>query len=215
MNIIRYVKQVLKPYYHALVSMMKWKRRIGLHCKDFSIISNNCTGGYVYQYYGISYKTPTEGIGLSIDDYLKLINRPEHYFKHSLTFIEPSITPRYKEGEHFSYPVACIDDIIVYFRHYSTPEIAADKWLRRSSRINYGKLFFLLTESETMRDEHLEIFSKFIDETGKKGVLLTNIDKNLPHVKYVPDVPRRNSVLMWKPEIVMSTLNWKRIINSL
>ena len=72
-NIIRYVKQVLKPYYHALVRMMKWQRRIGLHCEDFSIISNNCTGGYVYQYYGISYKTPTEGVYFTTDDYLKLI----------------------------------------------------------------------------------------------------------------------------------------------
>lgn len=30
---------------------MKFPRRIGLHINDFSIISNNCAGGYMYQYY--------------------------------------------------------------------------------------------------------------------------------------------------------------------
>lgn len=78
-NMFRFIKQVLRPYYHAFVRMMKWRRRIGLHYKDFSIISNNCTGGYVYQYYGISYKTPTEGVYFTTDDYLKLIANPRHF----------------------------------------------------------------------------------------------------------------------------------------
>ena len=28
-NMFRFIKQVLRPYYHAFVRMMKWRRRIG------------------------------------------------------------------------------------------------------------------------------------------------------------------------------------------
>lgn len=56
------IKKHLEIYYHYIQNLMKFPRRIGLHIKDFSIISDNCAGGYMYQYYSISYKTPAEGI---------------------------------------------------------------------------------------------------------------------------------------------------------
>ena len=40
-------KALLKPYYHKIKRLCKAYRRIGLKHKDFTIISNNCTGGYV------------------------------------------------------------------------------------------------------------------------------------------------------------------------
>lgn len=139
----------LKPIYHWLIRVSKWSKRIGLKSTDFSIISNNCTGGYVYQYFGIRYKTPTEGLFMSTDDYIKLISRPKYYFSQRLNFVEPSTTDHYR-SENFVFPAATIDDITVYFRHCTTREEAEEKWRRRSSRINYDKLIFLLTESETM-----------------------------------------------------------------
>ncbi|MCM1218755.1 MAG: DUF1919 domain-containing protein [Lachnospiraceae bacterium] len=138
------MKEFVKSIYHKFVQLSKWWRRIGLKTTDFSIISNNCTGGYIYQYYGISYKTPTEGIGMSVDDYLKLISRPQYYFTQELKFINPEYTERYKLGEHFTYPAAKIVDITIYFRHYATKEEAEKKWKRRSSRINFQHLFFYL-----------------------------------------------------------------------
>ncbi len=208
-------KKILKPVYRGAINFLKWNRRIGLKYTDFSIISNNCAGGYIYQYYGISYKTPTEGIGMSVDDYLKLIRNPKYYFSQDLEFVNPESTERYESGEHFTYPAAKISDITVYFRHYPTKEVAEDKWKRRSSRINYQRMFFLLSESETMREEHVAAFNRILHNTNSKGALLTTKFKPKDNAHLIDSVPIIKGVPQWKPSIILSCLNWKKIINSL
>lgn len=92
------IKKLLKPLYHWFVRLSKWKRRIGLKCTDFTIISNNCTGGYIYQYFGIPYKTPTEGLYFTTEDYLKLLERPEYYFKHEVKLVDSQRSTLAKMG---------------------------------------------------------------------------------------------------------------------
>lgn len=208
------IKQFLKPFYHKLLRMLKWYRRIGLNCKDFSIISNNCSAGYVYQYYGLPYRTPTEGLGFSVDDYLKLVKNTRHYFTHELVFVDPKTTPRYQAGEHFSYPVAKIDDIFVYFRHYSI-EKANEIWCRRCKRINFDKLFFLLTESDTFRDEHIKLFEELLKREGQKGIIFTSYESDKSCAITVKNVPRENGVPMWYPSVVIKSIDWKKVLNSL
>lgn len=210
------IKEVLKPHYHRLQRVCKFYRRIGLHSKDFSIISNNCTGGYVYQYYGVAYNTPTEGLYFTTEDYLKIIQRPEYYFKHEVELIDPHESVLAKAGKKINHPVGKIDDVEIYFLHYPDPYEALGKWYRRCSRINYKKLFFLLTETELMRDGHLQQFSGII-ENGNNGVCLTMKDYSIPHTLYVANVPSDddNGNAAWKPQIIISSLNWKQIINSL
>lgn len=205
----------LKSIYHRIRNLSKFWRRIGLKNTDFSIISNNCAAGYVYQYFGISYRTPTEGIGLSVDDYLKLIQNPRHYFTQKLIFIKPETTERYKNGEHFIYPAALIDDITVYFRHYPTQEEAERKWTRRSRRINYDKLLFLLSESETMRHEHIDIFCDLLAKTNKLGFLLTTKPVSGQNIICVSNVPFVNKIPQWKPDIIIKAIDWKNELNKL
>lgn len=211
-------KKHLKPCYHKLQYLCKAFRRIGLYCNNFSIISNNCTGGYVYQYFGIAYNTPTEGLYFTTSDYLKLIQRPEYYFKHKVKLIEPTQSVLAKAGKDIHYPVGVIDDIEVYFMHYPDPKEALSKWHRRASRINYRKLFFLLTETELMKKEHVKQFSETIEANNKNnGVCLTMSDYHFLHTLYVPNVPKdeENGNASWKPEIIISTLDWKIVLNNL
>lgn len=210
------VKEILKPYYHRLQRICKFYRRIGLHNKDFSIISNNCTGGYVYQYYGVAYNTPTEGLYFTTEDYLKIIKRPEFYFKHEVELIPSQESVLAKAGRTIKHPVGKVDDIEIYFLHYPDPDEALGKWYRRCSRINYNKLFFLLTETELMRNGNVQQFSDII-EKGKNGVCLTMKNYDLPHTLYVANVPKddNNGNAAWKPQIIISSLNWKRILNNL
>lgn len=211
-------KKVLKPYYHKLQRLCKAYRRIGLQNKDFTIISNNCTGGYVYQHYGIAYNTPTEGLYFTTSDYIRLIERPEYYFTHEVILIDPQTSVLAKAGKNIYYPVGVIDDIEVYFMHYHNPEEALSKWRRRASRMNFHKLFFLLTETELMTEENLRQFSDIIERKGKNnGICLTLRDYHLPHTLYVPNVPRdgNNGNAAWRPEIIISRINWKNIINNL
>ena len=53
--------------------------RIGLKNKDFSIISNNCWGGWYYDRYHLSYLTPPIGLFFPAKDYLKFLSNIHHY----------------------------------------------------------------------------------------------------------------------------------------
>lgn len=216
------IKELLKPIYHWLIRLSKWKRRIGLRCTDFTIISNNCTGGYVYQYFGVPYKTPTEGLYFTTEDYLKLVERPEYYFKHEVKLIDSRDSSLAKSGKDIHYPVGLIDDVEVYFMHYPDPHEALAKWYRRASRMNFDKLFFLLTETELATEDHIGKFSKLLEakkcKDGKDcGVCLMLNKRMLPHTLWVLDVPKvkKNGNAAWKPEIIINEVNWKRILNNL
>lgn len=211
-------KVFFKPYYYKLQRLCKLYRRIGLRCRDFSVISNNCTGGYVYQYFGVPYNTPTEGLYFTTEDYLKIIKRPEYYFKHKIVLIDSKCSTLAVAGRDIHYPVGVIDDVEVYFMHYPDPDEALSKWYRRASRINYKKLFFLLTETELMKEGHIKVFSDIVEANIKyNGVCLTMNDYKLPHTLYVPNVPldESNGNTAWKPEIVISSFDWKKQLNSL
>lgn len=159
------IKKILRPVYHYFVRLAKWRRRIGLRSTDFSIISNNCTGGYVYQYFGISYKTPTEGLYFTTEDYLKIVERPEYYFNHKVELIDANESVLAQKGKKITYPVGRIGDVEIYFMHYPDPKEALSKWHRRASRINFDKMFFLLTETELMKIEHINKFVELLDDT--------------------------------------------------
>lgn len=86
--------------------------------------------------------------------------------------------------------------------------------------MNFKKLFFLLTETESCKEEHIAYFSKLIESkkiNGGDGICLMLKDRNIPNSLYVPNVPKGNSNgnAAWKPQIIISSLNWKRILNNL
>ena len=40
-----------------LRKVLTWVRRVGLKGKNFTIVSNNCFAGFIYQKFGIEYNT--------------------------------------------------------------------------------------------------------------------------------------------------------------
>jgi uncharacterized protein (DUF1919 family) len=111
---------------------------------DFSIISNNCWGGFVYQYYGLPYRTPFIGLFLFPSDYLKLLQNLRHYLDQDLVFIGPDQT-RYRDdlikwNRLGAYPIGRLDDIEIHFQHFTSDREAREKWTRRLSRLNAENL---------------------------------------------------------------------------
>ena len=212
---MRKLKTKLKPLYHKFLNITKFWRRRGLNGADFTIISNNCAGGFVYQYFGLPYATPTCGLGMHPDDYLKLIQNPSFYFSQELVFIDPHTTERFRLGEHFCYPVANCADITIYFRHYNDEYHAKIDWERRCKRINYDKLFFLFTENEYFHMGHINTFSEIITKGNRKGICLTSRDYSIDHTLHVSNVRQEEGKLIWHPDVIIGALDWKQIINSL
>jgi uncharacterized protein (DUF1919 family) len=72
MAVMKTIKQKIKTVYQKIENIaVKPIRRQLLNDHSFSIISNNCWGGFVYQYFGLKYSSPFAGLFLFSKDYLK------------------------------------------------------------------------------------------------------------------------------------------------
>lgn len=148
---------------------------------DFSIISNNCWGGLVYQYYGLPYASPTVGLFFFADDYIKFIYNIKEYLYSRLIFIsleESKYSDTLKEygGECVKCPIARCNDIEIIFMHYHSPEEAEEKWRRRTARINWDNVIYKFSEMNGCTIEHLKAFDDF--KVGNK-VVFTHKDYGL------------------------------------
>ncbi|MDU2670586.1 MAG: DUF1919 domain-containing protein [Clostridium sp.] len=126
--------------------------------KDFSIISNNCWGGFVYQHLKLDYKTPFIGLFLLPDDYIKLLNNLEYYLGCNLKFTDNPKHVAKVDGKE--YPVGILDDVEIYFMHYKSKEEALEKWNRRVKRLNFNNLFIVFAETKLCSKTNIDEFNK-------------------------------------------------------
>lgn len=145
----------------------KWRcycERRKLKYKDFSIISNNCWGGLIYQKFGLRYTTPTVGLFILDEDYLKFVERLDYYLSQPLQFIDPHTSIHYdylyrEHNKEITYPVARLDDIEVFFMHYHSKEEAEAKWKYRTARINHHRLLVKFSQRQSNTTDILERFA--------------------------------------------------------
>lgn len=139
-------------------------RKTKLTNKDFSIISNNCWGGGVYQKLDLPYTSPTVGAYFYVDEYIKFLSNLEYYL--SLT---PKIIPKEKskyakelsELKVYRYfPIGLIDDVEVVFLHYRSDIEAIEKWERRKKKINMSNLIVKFNDQNGCNEQHLIDFEK-------------------------------------------------------
>ena len=132
------------------IKIMKYINRIGLKNKDFTIVSNNCWGGFVYQKFGLEYKTPFIGLFIFTPDYIELLKNFKELIFKELKFINFEQSKYYKEiiknKNYHIYPIAIIGGKVeIHFLHYKSNEEAAEKWKRRVKRINFNNILFKLS----------------------------------------------------------------------
>lgn len=81
------------------------------------------------------FNSPTVNLRIKPDVYIKLLRDLRHYMTCNLTVTrEPGI----------SFPIGVLENIRIYFTHYSTDEEAKAKWIERESRIRYANLFIMV-----------------------------------------------------------------------
>ena len=139
--------------------------------KDFSIISNNCWAGRVYQYLDMPYLSPTTGLYFYAPDYIKFVSDLRRYLDTPLQFIEPEDSKYYEEIKRRNQtdkPIGILDDVEIVFLHYKTREEALEKWNRRKSRVNFDNIIIkfsrmdLCTEKEITEFDSLSFENKFV-----------------------------------------------------
>lgn len=138
----------LKNKYVTLTASCRRKK---IKSDDFTIISNNCWGGIVYESYGIKKMSPTVGCFFLAEEYLKFVSNFEYYVKEcSIEFVSPNEARHksfYESNKNFGeFPIARIGDVEIAMLHYKSEEEAREKWNRRCKRINFEKLIFKLND---------------------------------------------------------------------
>ena len=131
---------------------------------DFTIISNNCWGGTVYESYGIKKMSPTVGMFIMPKDYLKMISNLSYYLAQPLKFVHHDNSKWRKELEHKSnwgtYLIGKLDDIELHMLHYHSEEIAKKKWESRVNRVNWDKLIFKFNDQNGATIEDIDLYLK-------------------------------------------------------
>ncbi len=146
----------------------KQKRVKKLKNNDFSIISSNCIGMFMYKDMGLKYLSPTINLSIPMNDFVKMAENLRWYMEQKITKAET------KED----YPVGFLGDVEIRFIHYSTFEEAVWKWEERKKRINWDNLFIAGAERDGCTYGTIRCFQQL---PYKNKVIFT-------HVRY-PEFP--------------------------
>lgn len=163
MKKVQKVKETLKRKYEKPGNILfSGLRRKKLTNTDFSIICNNCWGGYVYRFFGLPYCSPTVGLYFFPDDFLRFLGDIRGYLNLSIEFIAPEKSRHFDElmrKNQTNVPIGRIKDVEIVFLHYRTVEEAYEKWTRRASRVNYDNLIVKFSQMNGCKEEHLKTFN--------------------------------------------------------
>lgn len=151
-----------------------------LNNTDFTIICNNCWGGYVYRRYNLPYNTPTVGLYFFPKDYIRFINNLRYYLESEINFIkyeESQYCTELEKNNQTKVPIGKIDDIEIIFLHYTSEEEARAKWQRRVKRVNYDNLIFKFSEMNSCTEKDLINFDSL---KARKKICFVTVDCKVP-----------------------------------
>lgn len=141
--------------------------------KDFSLITQNCIGGVIYDDLGLQFTSPTINMFIEDDNFVKLVENLEHYMK-----IKPKkVTDCYVDpiDNNIKYPIIKIDDIKINCLHYRDCNQAIEDWERRKKRINFDNII-VIANSWNLHEN-----KKLIERIGRikyKKIIFTYKDYN-------------------------------------
>lgn len=137
-------------------------RQKKINKQKFTIISNNCWGGEVYESYNLIKQSPTVGLFLWASDYIKFISNLQQYLNQPLKFIDPKESNYYEKLKltpgYGTYPVARLDDIEIFFMHYSSKKQVLEKWNRRIKRIEWDHILYKFNDQNGCTEEDIRNF---------------------------------------------------------
>ena len=130
----------------------KWylsRKRRKLKNKAPSILSSNCNGAMILHDMGCRFNTPTVNLYMLPEDFLRFLENPRRYL---------TAVPQQKQDKEHAFPVGTVEDITVYFMHYSSFEEARDKWVERSARVDMQQVFVMMTDQNGCTEEQIARF---------------------------------------------------------
>lgn len=127
--------------------------------KDFTLLANNCNGGFIYHDLGIKFNSPTINLFFVNDHFFTFLEHLSEYIQQELKLattpiVKPEIDyPVFQLGGSNNLPV-----IELHFMHYHSEEAARDSWTKRVKRIDLSNLFVIFTFFDNTDEQWLKRF---------------------------------------------------------
>ena len=175
-RILRKIKSIMWQWFRKRINK---RDKLRLRNHDVSVISNDCTGGILLHDLGLQFLSPTVNLYMNANDYQKFCKNLRYYISIDtmVACSDSSII------ENRKYPVAYLDDILLYLVHYATVEEAQKKWNERKRRINWDKIVVINSDRNGMTDDLKSQFEKL----PYKKVMFTNLPNDkFPSSYYLP-----------------------------
>ncbi len=158
------------------------KMRSEIKNTSATLLCPNCIGGILFHDLGLQFRSPTVNLMMLQTDFLKFASNTKHYLNSQLEFFKHS---------DYSCPCAKLDDITIHFTHYKTEENAEQKWIQRSSRIDWDNLFIMLSERDGITKEQIESLQK----VKARGIVVFTANKyDLPYTVQIPKYAKDGAV---------------------
>lgn len=167
----------------ACRKLIDFCNRARLKNRDFSLFSSNCNGACMCHDLGLAFRSPFVNLWMTAPDFVKLMGAPQDYLAESLDFLEETEYP---------YPVARLKDVRLYFEHYKTRDEAQQAWNRRKNRIQWDKLFVLMTDRDGCTEEVLRAFDAL---PYRNKVVFTHVPRpDIASAVYIPGFEKDEQV---------------------
>lgn len=141
------------------------QRRKKLKDPVFTVISNNCWSGLVYESYGLEKQSPTVGAYFAPEEYLRFLSELKHYLTEcEMEFVRPE-DARHKalymcDKRFGTFPIARVGDVEIAMLHYHSEAEAREKWHRRCKRVNWDRLLVKMNDQNGCTREQAAAFGK-------------------------------------------------------
>lgn len=170
-----------------------------LRNKDFTIISNNCWGGSIYQSLKLEYKSPFVGLFLFGPCYLSLLKNLNKNILSELEYL-PFLSSKYYEKikEKPEYPIGLLGQtgIEIHFLHYKNWTEAYNKWNRRKLRINMKNLLIVCSDKD-IEDDMLDKSIKDFNQLPYKNKIFFSSKKKISGSIYFPEIKQKDEYGKW------------------
>ena len=162
-------------------------RIINLKNVDVTILCNCCIGGCFYHDAKVRFQSPTINLYFEHHGFIDYIKNLKEYTSKG-TLIYTGEMEECNKGPVGILRCDGFPDIRIHFLHYDSFENAKKKWIERSSRINFDKIFLVIEAKEThehqLINEYLElpypsIIFTDLNSDGNKLLHMKFYDKNI------------------------------------
>lgn len=178
-------------------------RQKKLKNKNFTIISNNCWGGMVYESFNLPKQSPTVGLFFMADEYIKFLQAFPDILNEEIEFIDP-MESKYvdflkQDNKYGSYPIGLIGGIEIEFLHYHSKEEVVEKWKRRCERMNFDHLIIKMNDQNLCNEEHIKKFSEL---PFKNKVFFSSKSYEIPGTIFIETAKSQEFVLASQEPII-------------